>query len=362
MSDPGLLAGVRVIDLSQYIPGPFATRQLADLGADVIKIEPPGGDPMRGFMVVSDGELSPVYRHLNRGKRICRTDLKQDEGNRLLARLLRDADILLESFRPGVLARLGFGRDRLNEINPRLIHCALSGFGQTGPWAKRAGHDINYCAVAGQSLVSGTDERPVMAYPPIADHAGAMQAAMTILAALHGRENRNRGVFLDISITESILAWQYLPTLGGEDERAASLLNGGAACYNIYRCSDGRFISIGAIETQFWVNFCTAVQRPEWIARQFEPMPQSGLIAEVGTMIEARSSRDWNELLDPVDCCYAPLLGSDDLPAMPQFRELSSIAPSGPAFPARIDGAAVPLVDEVVEFEAARLPGWLDAG
>ena len=157
-----LLEDVRVIDLSQYIPGPFATRQLADLGAEVIKIEPPGGDPMRHFMASNAKSPSAVYRHLNRGKRVALLDLKAETDREALAKLITDADILLESYRPGVLARLGFDRDRLEALNPQLIHCALSGYGQTGPYAQRGGHDINYCAMSSQSIVSGNAERPAI--------------------------------------------------------------------------------------------------------------------------------------------------------------------------------------------------------
>ncbi len=355
-----LLDGVRVVDLSQYIPGPFATRQLADLGADVIKIEPPGGDPMRHFMASGEAGTSAIYRHLNRGKRVCRLDLKHEDGKRIFADLLRDADILLESFRPGVLDRLGFPRERLDELNPGLIHCALSGFGQAGPWAKRAGHDINYCAISGQSIVTGTAARPVIAYPPIADHAGAMQAAVAMLAALHGRERRSHGVFLDISITESILTWQYLPTLGRETERAASILTGGAACYNIYRCADGAFISIGAIEAQFWNNFCTALERPDWIERQFESMPQAELIAEVGAEIESRSGSDWHDRLDSIDCCYAPLLHPLELAGHGYIRTLGFDPQSGPGYPGRIDGEPVPADTRVDELAPGEPPGWHD--
>ena len=359
MSSPPLLAGVRVIDLSQYIPGPYATRQLADLGADVIKIEPPGGDPMRRFMAAGDDEPSAVYRHINRGKRVCRLDLKQDDDRQVLTNLMQDADILLESYRPGVLERLGFSRDRLDEINPRLIHCALSGFGQVGPYARRAGHDINYCALAGQAIVSGTEDRPVISYPPIADHAGALQAAVAILAALHGREGRKGGFFLDISITESILAWQYLPAIGGDGERAASILNGGAACYNIYRCADGAFISLGALEAHFWKNFCTALDRPDWIARQNDPMPQAGLVDEVQREIGQQPSSHWHRLLDAVDCCYAPLLRVRDVSANPQFRALRSCSAAAPVYAGRIDGIGPRPREMVSDLATDDIPHWL---
>ena len=353
-----LLAGVRVIDLSQYIPGPFSTRQLADLGADVIKIEPPGGDPMRHFMAPGKDATSPIYRHVNRGKRICRLDLKSASGAAAFADLVGGADILLESFRPGVLARLGFTRQRLDALNPRLIHCALSGYGQSGPYAQRAGHDINYCSLAGQSLVSGTAERPVIAYPPIADHAGAMQAAVTILAALHGREHRSGGIFLDLSISESILAWQYLPMLD-DSERAASILSGGAACYNIYRCEDGRFVSLGAIEPQFWENFCRALERPDWIARQFEAMPQHELIAGVAAVIESRPGPHWQELLDDVDCCFEILYEPDELATHPQFEHRHALDVNGPQYAAWIDGQPVALADEPEMLESAHQLQWI---
>jgi len=356
---PGLLENVRVVDLSQYIPGPLATRQLADLGADVIKIEPPGGDPMRFFMHADRGTVSSIYRHLNRGKRVCKIDLKTDAGRHILAGLLGDADILLESFRPGVLARLGFDRDRLEKINPDLIHCALSGFGQTGPYAERAGHDLNYCALAGQAVVSGSAERPVIGYPPIADHASAQQAAIAILAALHAKNHGHGGAWLDISITESILGWQYLPALGEAGERAASILNGGAACYNIYRCADGSFISVGAIETVFWENFCTALQKPEWIERQYEPMPQTKLITEVAESIVRHPRDHWHRLLDQIDCCYAPLLEPSQLSANPQFQARDSWSQTGPAYPGRVDGAAVKTAGSPTEIEPDQIPEWL---
>ncbi len=358
MAPANLLAGVRVVDLSQYIPGPFATRQLADLGADVIKIEPPAGDPMRRFMNSGDDKVSPIYRHVNRGKRVCRLDLKTEAGAGSLTELLRGADILLESYRPGVLDRLGFGRTRLATLNPDLIHCALSGFGQTGPYAQRAGHDINYCALAGQAITSGTAESPVIAFPPIADHASALQAATAMLAALHARDHDGKGIYLDISITESILAWQYLAALGDASERAASLLNGGAACYNVYRCADGRFISLGAIETAFWENFCEATERPDWIGRQFEPMPQTALLAEVADLIGSKPRLDWHELLDTIDCCYAPLLDTADVARDPQMQARRSWSDSGPNSGVWINDDAVVSARDYREIESSQATGW----
>ncbi len=358
MTSPRLLDGVRVVDLSQYIPGPLATRQLSDLGADVIKIEPPVGDPMRFFMHREQDELSPIYHHLNRGKRICKLDLKSATGRETLAELLAEADILLESFRPGVLARLGFDRDRLQQLNPNLVHCALSGFGQNGPYAQRAGHDINYCALSGQSIVSGSADEPVIGYPPIADHASALQAAIAMLAALNAKQLGRGGTYIDISITESILAWQDLPALGNVGERAVSILNGGAACYNIYRCADGGFISLGAIETVFWDNFCRALDKPEWIERQYEPMPQEDLITAVAEHIASRPAKHWDDLLDGIDCCYAPLLAPGQLAENPQFQARSACTPAGPSYPCWLNQLPVDLDESPTEMDTEDTPGW----
>jgi len=358
-----LLVNVRVIDLSQYIPGPFATRQLADLGAEVIKIEPPGGDPMRNFMHHESHTSSPVYRHLNRGKRVCELDLKSDAGKQALRELIADADILLESFRPGVLARLGFDREQLDRLNPRLIHCALSGYGQTGPYAQRAGHDINYCALSSQTIVSGIEEKPVLAYPPIADHAAALQASTLMLAALHGRDKQQSGIYLDISITESILAWQYLPLLTDAKDRATVILSGGAACYNIYQCGDKGFISLGAIEPGFWKNFCNAVNKPQWVERQYESMPQKRLIKEVAGLMATGSVNHWCDLLDDIDCCFEALFSADGLGQQVQLESRQALTTAGPTYPAWINQQAPETASDFEQIDASESLRWTtDAG
>ena len=336
MTAPRFLENVRVIDLSQYIPGPFATRQLADLGADVIKVEPPGGDPMRNFMQDREESVSPVYRHLNRGKRICFLDLKSEAGKNRLARLLTEADILLESYRPGVLSRLGFDRDQLEKSNPRLVHCALSGYGQNGPYRERAGHDINYCAGSSITSLSGSADKPMIGFPPLADHAAAMQASIAMLAALY---DRDRGfTYLDISLFETSLSWQYLPVLDGANEHETNMLNGGAACYNLYQCADHQFISLGAIETHFWENFCRALAHPEWVERQFEAMPQQQLITEVAEIIDKKPLTHWNDLLNDVDCCYEAVYSPTALHQHLQIAAREALDEHGPAWPGWING------------------------
>ncbi len=264
-----------MLDLSQYLPGPFATRLLSDMGATVVKVEPPAGDPLKHLDTEGKSGKSPFYEMINAGKSVITLDLKSDAGHEAMDALVSRADVLLESYRPGVLERLGFGLDRLKSLNPALIHCALSGYGQTGPYRLAAGHDIGYVSMTGGLSVSGTAETPTITYPPMADHAGALQAVITILGALIARNAGGGGAFLDVSLSESLLSWQGAG-LTVPPPRGEGVINGGAAFYQIYRTADGRFVSLSPLEPKFWMNFCTAVERPDWVARQFEPVPQTG--------------------------------------------------------------------------------------
>lgn len=345
------LSGIRVLDLSQYIPGPYAGLMLADLGADVVKVEPPGGDPMRGLGPRDADGISPFWTLMNGGKTILEIDLKSSAGRSALEALIVHADALIESYRPGVMDRLGLDRDRLARLNPALVHAALSGYGQTGPWRLRTGHDLNYMALAGGLAVSGAAERPIMAAPPTADFASGLQASMTICAALIGRTRTRKGAYLDLSLTETVLAWQSMNLTaalrpGFEPARAANLLNGGAACYQIYRAADGRFVTLAAIEEKFWGNFCVAVGRRDWIARQWETMPQTTLIAELADLFATKPAAAWEALLGPVECCFGVAVMPHEVPDHPQLVARTMIARrdgADPAvealFPAHVDGA-----------------------
>jgi len=367
------LAGIRVLDLSQYLPGPFATQLLADLGAEVIKIEPPTGDPMRRFILRDQDGISPFYKQVNAGKQVLHLDLKTAGGDEVLAELIAAADVLLESFRPGVLERLGFDRVRLLKLNPRLIHCALSGFGQTGPCRERAGHDLTYLAMSGMLSLTGTAETPVIPFPPICDYAAGKQAATTILAALLRRERSGNGTFIDVSLFEMALSWQSFALAAAERPgeafaRGQNLLTGGAACYQIYRTADGRFVALGAIEDKFWQRFCTTVDRPDWVGRQNEPLPQSQLIAEVRALFASASLAEWQQRFVLVDCCFEPILVHEEVATHPQVRQrqlLQSQDRDGrhdALFPVWVDDCPPPPRQELQQVSAGEvLAAWKQA-
>ena len=345
------LAGVRVLDLSQYLPGPYGAQILADLGADVVKVEPPAGDPMRAVGPIDADSVSAFYKLVNAGKSVVRLDLKSADGTALFRDMVAGADVLLESFRPGALARLGFGAVDLRQINPRLVHCTLSGFGQDGPAAQRAGHDIGYMAMAGSLATSGIAARPVIAHPPTADFASGLQAALAILAALLRRATTGAGASIDVSIAESVLAWQGVVLTGamrdeGSQARGAGLLNGGAACYQIYETADDRFVTFGALEEKFWAAFCRAVDRGDWIARQRDPLPQTALIGEVAALMRTRVRDAWVRDLADVDCCFQAVLEPSEVAADPHIRARGLVRQKTGAdpfiealYPARFDGA-----------------------
>lgn len=320
------LQGYRVLDLSQYLPGPYATRLLADLGADVVKVEPPAGDPMRTFIFQDADSLSPLYKQINAGKTVIRLDLKNRDDCARFAEMVKVADVLLESYRPGVLGRLGFGREQLRTLNPQLIHCAISGFGQDGPANQKAGHDLTYMALSGMLHHTGTTATPVVPFPPVSDYAAGQHAVNMILAALLSRERHGAGCFIDTSLFETILSWQSFGQAeasrpGQQLEPGQGLITGGVACYQIYRTEDDKYVVLGALEEKFWQAFCRAVERPDWLKRQHEPMPQTAFISEVSALFAGATRDTWVNLLAETDCCFEPLLEPDEVRRHPQVVE-----------------------------------------
>jgi alpha-methylacyl-CoA racemase len=316
------LDGLRVLDLSRLLPGGFCTLLLADFGADVIKVEDTGmGDYVRWAEPKHDGAdptaAAAPFLALNRGKRSVRIDLKTPGGRDVLLRLARDADVLLESFRPGVMDRLGVGYQRLREENPRLVYCAITGYGQDGPFALRAGHDTNYLARIGLlDLTGDPDGPPVQSGGQIADlGGGALMAAFGILAALRERERSGEGQLVDVSMTDGALSWLAMDAArlladGAAARRGRVELAGGLLCYRPYRCADG-WVAFGALEPKFWRAWCEGVGRPELAARQFDAVG-SDTHRAVEAIFAERTREQWEAFNDEHDCCLEPVLGLDE--------------------------------------------------
>lgn len=300
---------------------------LADLGADVVKVESPHvGDYLR-VIPPGRGGLSGRYLALNRGKRSLVLDLKADAGAEALRRMVRHADILVESFRPGVMDRLGLGYAELAALRPELVMCSISGYGQTGPYAQRAGHDLNYVGMAGVLALGGSPGgAPALPGVQIADLAGgALWGATGILAALVQRQQTGRGAHLDISMTEGALALlaAELGALdcGGSAARGREALNGGMACYQVYRTSDGRYLSVGSLEPKFWLAFNQAIGRSGSVSELAGGAEQQARTkAEVAALIAGRSLAEWTERLTAFDCCCEPVLEVDELAGHPLHR------------------------------------------
>jgi alpha-methylacyl-CoA racemase len=316
------LAGLRVLDLSRLLPGGFCSLLLADFGADVIKVEDTGmGDYVRYSPPHYEGAEpsagSAPFLALNRGKRSIRIDLKNDAGRAVLLRLVHDADVLLESFRPGVMDRLGVGYERLREENPQLVYCAITGYGQDGPYASRAGHDMNYLALTGLLGLTGeADGPPVQAAGQIADlGGGALMAAFGILAALREREGSGEGQFVDVSMTDGALSWLAMVAArhlaGGEvPRRGGTELAGGLICYRPYRCADG-WVTLGALEPKFWRAWCAGVGRDDLAEHQFAAVG-SKVHGEVEAVFAQRTRSEWQAFNDEHDCCLEPVLALDE--------------------------------------------------
>ncbi len=325
MSLAQALHGVRVLDLSRLLPGPFLTMVLADLGADVVKVEEPRmGDYMRDFPPRGNG-MSGRYLTVNRNKRSVTVDLKDDRERERFLRMAARADVVVESFRPGVMDRLGVGYDALRERNEGIILCSISGYGQTGPYRDRAGHDINYLAMAGVLAMSGPtgDGPPAMAGVQIADMAGgAMWSAMGILAALIERGRSGKGTHLDISMTEGALALlaSEFGIVDAEPEvptRGNGLLNGGAARYGVYRTSDGKYLSVGALEPQFLGRLAAAAG----LELSRGPESDAHLRDQLTRVIATKTRDEWERALAEHDCCCEPVLELDEVVEHPLHRE-----------------------------------------
>lgn len=312
------LSGVRVLDLTQLLPGPMCTLHLADMGAEVIKVEPPGhGDPVRG----GKGKFSTMFLMLNRNKRSLEVDLRSDEGLDLLKKLVATADVLVEGFRPGVTERLGIGYAAMSDINPKLVYCSITGYGQEGPLSQAAGHDINYQSLAGVLEQSGmADAPPAQGNFPIADLAGgSMSAATGILAALFDAQRSGKGRHVDIAMADCLMSLNIIATTAWQQSghqaipRGEDFLSGGLACYSIYETADGRHLAVGAVEMKFWRNVCDAIERPDLYDKGHLPgKAGKAAKAEVAAIIAQHDLAHWTEVFAKTDACTTPVLRIDE--------------------------------------------------
>ncbi len=318
------LKDLRVIDLTRLLPGPLCTMLLGDYGADVVKIEDlDAGDPTRFVGVPFRGGGS-FFRQLNRNKRGLALNLKTEEGLEILKKLAKDADVLIEGFRPGVMTRLGLGYDNVKEINPALVYASLSGYGQQGSYAMRAGHDINYVALTGLldlSAEEGGD--PAMPAIQVADiAAGSLMAVNGIMFALYQKEKTGEGSYVDISMVRGQLPWLVYaasaPVIGSRLPRSGSgHITGAYACYNIYRTADQGHMSLGALEPAFWKNFCDTVEMPQWVDRQFDLEYRLELIDQVKELFGSKTREEWCSIFATADSCCEPVLTVEEAASHP---------------------------------------------
>jgi len=320
MSQP--LSGIRILDLTRLLPGAYASQILADFGADVIKVEEPGsGDYGRFMPPHGPGGMSLYFTAINRNKRSITLNLKTEEGREVFLRLARDADVVLESFRPGVMERLGLGYERLKEAQPGIIYCAISGYGQDGPYHLRAGHDLNYAGYAGLLHYNrGAHSEPAMPATQLGDLAGgSYMAVMGILAAVVGRTKTGEGRKIDVSMTEGVMsllplvASAYLNT-GKAPRPGHSALDGGLPCYNIYETKDGKHVTLAALEPKFWQTFCTHIGHLELLPFHLPvgPGEREEAMEALRAIFKTRTRDEWVAELGEIDACVGPVYSIDE--------------------------------------------------
>ncbi|MCC7382228.1 MAG: CoA transferase [Deltaproteobacteria bacterium] len=321
------LAGTRVLDVTRLLPGPYATRVLAELGAEVVKVEPPdGGDYARWWPpLVGDPPTSGAFRELNRGKRGVALDIRAGAGREVFRALVARADVLVDGFRPGVLARLGLDPRVLMAEHPRLVYCAITGFGLFGPDVDRAGHDVGYLARAGALGVTGPREAPMTMGIQVADVGASLVAVSGVLAALLERARSGKGTVVDVSLVEAGLPFNALNFgvvhSGERVVRGDQLLDGSKPCYTVYRTQDDRFLALGALEPKFWMAFCEAVGLPHLAPSGFDGGDSGVKVrAEVQARLLEKTQAEWVTHFRGTDCCIEPVREMHEVAEDPHLR------------------------------------------
>lgn len=354
------LAGIRVLDLSTRMPGPMCAQILADLGAEVVKIESPRApDFFRGLQPLVGGTGS-LFHVCNRNKKGMTLELRHPRGREVFLRLVREADVVVEAFRPGTMERMKIGYEVLKEARPGLVYCALTAFGQDGPYRLRPAHDLNLLALSGVLDLLGVKDGPPIV-PPVqmSGFGGALQGAVGILAALLSRQRDGRGQFIDVSLLDGVSAFGALEMsrcMAGHHVPKRGLTEGGGgyACFNVYPTADGRSLSLGCLEPHFWENFCRAVGRESLIREQWAaPQRQDEMIAEIRSILGTRPLEEWLRIFDPEKICVAPVNTFEEALEDPHIRHretwFSGELPDG--------GGKVPQAALPVRFGEGR-PGW----
>jgi alpha-methylacyl-CoA racemase len=353
------LSGIRVLDFSTLLPGPMATLLLAEAGAEVIKVERPGqGEDLRHYAPRFGADASVPFAMLNRGKRSIALDLKSAHALGRLQPLLETADVLVEQFRPGVMDRLGLGYASVAKLNPRLVYCSITGYGQDGPSAQVAAHDLNYQADAGMlSIAAGSDGAPVVPSALVADIAGgAYPAVINILLALRLRDATGHGSRIDIPMTDGLLPFLYWGIgMGASSGRwprpGAELLSGGSPRYQIYRTSDGRYLAAAPLEDKFWANFCEAIELPA--ALREDANDPAGTRSAVAQIISGHTAGEWMARFAGKDVCCNLVKTLEEAVSSPQFRGRGvfqrSVVGDDDALPAVAVPIAEPLRDPRTE-------------
>lgn len=338
------LEGIRVLDLTRLLPGPYATLLLADLGADVVRVEDTGESDFVRWMppAYEDKSGGPavgaLFLALNRNKRSVVLDLKKPGGKETFLRLAEKADVVVEGFRPGVMDRLGIGWSVLSKTNPRLTLCSMSGWGQDGPYAQRAGHDLGYIAIAGLLGVGGSkDGAPAIPGVPVGDLASSLTAVSAILAALLGRERAGsvgKGAFIDASMYDAAAALMLLHysslLAGGSMARGEVALTGRDPNYRVYRTSDGKWLAVANLEPKFWKRFVEAVARPDLanaaLEATIDPAARARLHTELETLFATATRDEWMRRVDPADCCIEPVLEGAEVLEHPHATARGAVA------------------------------------
>lgn len=324
----GPLASIKVLDFSTLLPGPYATMLLADMGAEVLRIEAPDRVDLTRVMPPHDGGVSTAHAFLNRGKQSLALNLKKEGSKEKILELVKDYDIVIEQFRPGVMDRLGIGYEALKAVNPKLIYCAITGYGQTGPYKDRAGHDINYLSLAGVSSHSGREESgpPPMGIQ-IADVAGGSHhAVMGILAAVIHRQQAGEGQFVDISMTDAAFALNGMAgaadLAGGQEQKPESAMLNGGSFYDYYRTQDSRWLSVGSLEPQFSARLCDLLELADMksFALSQNPEHQKAFKAAISEKIQQKTLAQWQVVFADVDACVEPVLSIGEAAEHPQLK------------------------------------------